>query len=251
MRPATASPQRAARLCGALYLYIVVAAIFAEIFVRGRLIDSADATATARNILDHELLFRIGASGELLHIAFDVVVAVLLYVLLRPVSRGVALLAAFARLACDVVLAIASLTQFAALRLFQSAGAASSFSPDQRAELGLQALNLHGDGYAICLVFFAFACFALGHLIYHSGFLPRTLGVLMTVAGAAYLVDSFSHFVAPAFAATLFPGLFLPMFLAEISLALWLAVKGVNVAVWQEKAGAQARPAEPAAAAGA
>jgi hypothetical protein len=66
-RTVTASPQRYARICGVLYLYIIVAGMFAELFVRSKLVVSADAGATARNILANESLFRIGFSGELLH----------------------------------------------------------------------------------------------------------------------------------------------------------------------------------------
>lgn len=235
------SPQRYARLCGALYLYIIVAGVFAELFVRSKLIVSTDATATASNIMAKEFLFRLGFSGELLHLAFDVVVAVILYALLRPINRDIALLAAFMRLACDIVLAVASLSHFAALKFFADAGYLNTFSQDQLHTLALVALKLHGDGYAISLVFFSFACLSLGYLIFRSGYLPRTIGVLMAIAGCCYLINSFSHFLAPAFAATLFPGLFVPIFVAEFSLALWLTVKGVNVARWREGASVPAR----------
>lgn len=234
---ATASPQRYARLCGLLYLYVIVAGIFAELFVRSKLIVPGDPTATASNIAANEFLFRLGFSGELLHLAFDVVIAVLLYALLRPVDRNIALLAAFMRLAADIVLAVASLSHFAALRLLQEPGYLQSFSADQLHGLALFALRLHADGYAICLLFFAFACLALGYLILRSGFLPRTIGVLMAIAGACYLIDSSSHFLAPAAASALFPALFVPMFIAELSLALWLLVKGVDVETWKRRAG--------------
>ena len=230
------SPQHYARLCGVLYLYIIVAGMFAELFVRSRLIVSTDAAVTASNIMANESLFRLGFSGELLHIAFDVVVAVILYALLRPIDRNIALLAAFMRFACDIVLAVASLSHFAALRLFADAEYLKTFTPDQLHTLALLALKLHADGYAISLLFFGFACLSLGYLIFRSGFLPRTIGALMAVAGVCYLTNSFSHFLSPAFAATLFPGLFVPIFVAELSLALWLTVKGVNVAKWEEKA---------------
>lgn len=233
------SPQRYARTCGVLYLYIIVAGVFAELFVRSKLV-VPDAATTAGNILAHESLFRLGFSGELLHLAFDVVVAVILYALLRPVDRYVALLAAFMRLACDLVLAVASLSHFAALRLLENSDYLHTFAPEQLRSLALLALKLHGDGYAISLVFFAFACLSLGYLIYRSGYLPRLIGVLMAIAGVCYLVDSFAHFLDPAFAATLFPPIFVPIFVAEVSLTLWLIVKGVNVAKWEERTGAMA-----------
>lgn len=232
------SPQVYARTAGVLYLYIIVAGIFAELFVRSRLVVSADAAATAGNIMANESLFRIGFSGELMHLAFDVAIAMILYALLRPVNRNIALLAAFMRLACDIILATASLSHFAALRLLADADYLTAFQPDQLHTLALLAMKLHGDAYAISLVFFAFACLSLGYLIFRSSYLPRTIGALLVIAGVCYLIDSFAHFLNPAFAATLFPLLFIPIFIAELSLTLWLIVKGVNVAKWEERASA-------------
>ena len=226
------SPRSYARICGVLYLYIIVAGIFAEA-VRSRLIASADADLTARNILANESLFRIGFSGELLHLAFDVVVAMILYVLLRPVDRNIALLAALMRAASDVILAVASLSHFAALRLLGSADYLNSFTPDQLHALALLAMKLQGDAYAISLVFFGFACLALGYLIVRSSYFPKAIGALLVIAGACYLTNSFVLFLHPALADTLFPAIFLPAFVAELALALWLIVKGVDTAKWQ------------------
>lgn len=228
------SPQPYARLAGALYLYIIAAGVFAEMFVRERLVKGGDADATAANIAANDMLFRIGFSAELLHLAFDVIVAVLLYALLRPVHRYVALVAAFMRFACAVVLAVSSISHFVALRLVQGGEFLAGFSTEQLNALLLLALKLHGDGYAISLVFFAFACIALGWLIYRSGFLPAWLGVLSMIAGASYFAMSFSHFLSPALYAILTPYIFLPVFIAEFLLAMWLLVRGVDIHLWRK-----------------
>jgi hypothetical protein len=227
------SPQFYARLCGALYLYIIVAGVFAELFVRSRLVVSGDAVATANNILAHEFLFRVGFSGELLHLAFDIIVAALLYALLKPVDPMWSLVAAFMRVACAILLAAASITHFVALRLLSAPGYLEAIEPAQRRALALLALGLHGEGYAISLVFFGFACLSLGYLVFRSTFLPRVIGVLLAVAGVCYLVSSFAHFLAPAVGAKLFPVLFAPVFVAELSLTLWLLVKGVDASRWE------------------
>ncbi len=71
------------------------------------------------------------------------------------------------------------------------------------------------------------------YLIFRSGYLPRTIGALMAVAGACYLINSFAHFLHPATGAALFnAGILVPCFVAELALTLWLLVKGVNVAQW-------------------
>jgi len=235
---ATMSPQLYARICGVLYVYILVAGTFAGLFVRAKLVVSRDAAATAANIMTGESLFRLGFSAELLHLACDVAVAMLLYALLRPVDRNIALLAAFMRLASDLILATASLSHFAALHLLAGSDYLKTFQPDQLQSLALLAMKLHGDGYAISLMFFGFACGSLGYLISRSGYLPRTIGALMAVAGACYLVNSFTHFLHPATGAALFnAGILLPCFVAELSLTLWLLVKGVNVAQWEDRVG--------------
>jgi hypothetical protein len=59
-RVTEAWPRLYARIAGALYLIVIVGGIFAEIFVRGRLVVHGDAAATAHNIQAHELLYRLG-----------------------------------------------------------------------------------------------------------------------------------------------------------------------------------------------
>jgi hypothetical protein len=218
-----------------LYLYIIVAGTFAALFVRGRLVASGDAEATARNIQDHETLFRVGFTGELLHIACDVAVAVILYALLRPVDRYLSLLAALFRLTADIILAIASVSHFATLRLLSGADYLQTLLPEQRHTLALLAMKLQGDTYAICLWFFAFACLSAGYLIFKSGYLPKAVGALLALAGVCYAVNSLAHFLSPPFAALLDPAIYLPIFVAELSLALWLLVKGVDRAGWPER----------------
>ena len=110
-----ASPQRIARFGGALYLFILVASGFAELYVRGGLIVSGDPIGTAKNILASEPLFRISIAGEVLNDVCDVALSWVLYVLLRPVNRNLSLLAAFFRLVSATILCINKLSLFVAL----------------------------------------------------------------------------------------------------------------------------------------
>src|SRR5947208_17004117 len=88
------SPQFQARMAGVFYLLTIVTAMFA-ISVLGRLVVDNDAAMTATNILAHESLFRLGFAGFLIGTLCYVAVTALLYELLKPVNRGVSLLAAF------------------------------------------------------------------------------------------------------------------------------------------------------------
>jgi hypothetical protein len=236
-RALESSPQTYARIGGILYLFIIVAALFGEAFVRGSLIVEGDATATASNILGSETLFRAGLAGEMLTCVCDVALAMILYVLLKPVSRNLALLAAFFRLTFVAIYGVAKLFEVAALVALDRADYLKAFEPRQLHALAYMSLRVHGLGYGVSLLFFGFCCVLFGTLIHQSGYLPRILGVLLVIGGLGYIVFSLAQMLAPAFAARrLFPWILLPGFPAELGLCLWLLVKGVDVPKWEERA---------------
>jgi hypothetical protein len=233
------SPQIYARVGGILYLFIIVVALFAEVFVRDRLIVSGDAAATAGNILGSETLFRVGLAGEMLTCVCDVALAMILYVLLKPVSRNLALLAAFFRLTFVSIYGVAKLFEIAALAVLGRADYLKAFEPQQLNALAYLSLRLHSYGYGVSLLFFGFCCVPFGYLIYKSGYLPSILGVLLVIGGMGYVIFSLAQMLAPGFAGRfLFPWIMLPAFLAELGLCLWLLVKGVNLPKWNEKTNA-------------
>src|SRR5947207_9076245 len=77
--------------------------IFAQGFVSGSLVVDGDAAATATNILTHRGLFQLGFTVYLIEMACQIATAALFYVLLRPVSKSVALSAAFLELTGCVI----------------------------------------------------------------------------------------------------------------------------------------------------
>jgi hypothetical protein len=236
-RVAQMSPRSMARIAGALYLVIIVVAGWFELFVRGALIVNNDAATTAANILAHESLYRLAGAAVLVYVSCDAVVAVIFYELLKPVTRSVSLLAAFFRLTMVAILSANLLTHFAALMLLKAPSFLNAFNADQLQALALACLNLYPQGFFMGMVFFGFHCLLVGYLICRSAFLPRILGVLMAIAGLCYLTHSFVRFLSPAVAAGLFQYIMLPVFVAEMSLTLWLLVVGLNVQRWKEQAG--------------
>ncbi|SFU69797.1 DUF4386 domain-containing protein [Pseudoduganella namucuonensis] len=230
---AAPSPQLYARLCGAAYLGIVALGVCGELAVRGTVVVSGDAAATAANIHSSEALWRAGIAGDLLMHVLDVPVLVLLYLLLRPVGRGLALFATAAQAVQTAVLAVNKLVLLAPLFLLGEAAYLKAFTPEQLQALSYVAIRMHAFGFGIGLVFFGCACLARGYLIFLSGYLPKALGVLMALAGLCYLINSFAMLLAPALARAIFPAILLPPFVAELALSLWLLAKGVDVAGWR------------------
>jgi hypothetical protein len=229
------SPQTYARVGGILYLFIVVAALFGEAFVRGTLIDWSDPTATARSIIGSETLFRAGLVGEMATCACDVTLALILYALLEPIDRHLALLGAFFRVTFVAVYAVAKLFEIAALVVLGTPDHLRAFQPQQLYELAHALLRVHSLGYGASLLFFGFCCIVFGELIRRSVYFPKILGWLLIVGGVGYVLFSSAQMLAPAFSArVLFPWLMLPAFPAEVGLAFWLTIKGVNLARWTE-----------------
>lgn len=233
MPPDAAGPAQSAhaRLAGLGYLLIIVTGIFAEFFVRGSLVVPGDAATTATNILAAESLYRAGLAAEFVMLLSDLLVAVLLYLIFRPVSRTLATLAAALRLAHAAVLGLNLLNTWWPLLLLGDATHLAALGTEQRHALALLFLEAHSYGYVIGLVFFGVHCLVLGVLVRRSGHLPRILGALLLVAGVGYLVDSFGRTLMPGYddhAALMTAIVFIPAFVGELSFCLWLLVRGVD-----------------------
>ena len=216
--PALLQPLRYARLGGALYLVIIVAGIVGPLFTRELLIVPHDAVATAHNIASSPGLWRLGIALDVVAQLCDVPVMLILFLLLSPVNRNVARLALLFNVVQTSTLVANQLTLVTAGLL----------SPDQPA-LADVALRAYAFGEPLGLVFFGFTCVLEGYLIRHSGFLPWILGLLMQIAGVAYVANSFLLLLAPDVASILF---LIPTVVAELSLALWLVLKAVDVPKW-------------------
>jgi hypothetical protein len=225
------SPQTYARVAGWLYLYVIVAGTYAEIFVRDKLVVSGDPAATAHNIMAAELPFRVSIAIEQSYLACAVAITVILYLLLRPVSKSLSLLAAFFNLVSIGIEAVSGVSLFAVTFFYGSASYLKAFEPNQLYALAYLCLKSYDYGFGISLVFFGCCLFFYGYLIFNSGYLPKMIGVLLIVASLSYLINSTVVFIVPAFAGAIFPILVLA-FVGELSLCLWLIAKGVDVQKW-------------------
>jgi hypothetical protein len=237
-RPVGSSPQLYARIGGVLYLLIIIIGGFGELFVRDKLIVSGDPTATAANIRSMESLWRFHIAAELFLLICAVALLMIFFVLLRPVSRDLALLAVFFNLISIGLEAATTLYLLVALFPLGNAEYLKAFALEQLYVMASLSLRSHSNGFGLSLIFFGCFCLIIGYLIFRSGYFPKILGLLMQIAGLSYLTNSFALVLAPALANRLFPGILLPAFVGEASLCLWLLVKGVNVPKWEAKANA-------------
>jgi hypothetical protein len=228
------SPQTYARVAGWLYLFIIVAGTYADIFLRDKLVISGDPTATAHNIMASQLPFRISIAIEQLYLLCAVAITMILYVLLKPVDKNLALLAAFFNLVSIGIEAIADVSLFAVTFFYNSANYLKAFDPNQLYTLAYLCLKSFDYGFGISLLFFAGCLFFWGYLIFRSGYFPKTIGVLLIIAAMSYWINSLVLFVAPTIAAAIFPIIVLA-FVGESAFCIWLIVKGVDMQKWEAR----------------
>jgi hypothetical protein len=227
--------QTYARVAGVLFLLSMVAGGIGEMYVPSKLIVSTDAAMTAQNLRSADSLFRIGFASYLVEGLCDVALAWILYVLLRPVHKELALLAAFFGLVSTALFGFAELFYFASSLVLRDADYLKSFSPDQRNTLALLALKTYSLGASGFMAFYGVATLLRGYLMFRSGYLPKFLGVLLVIAGLGFVTKNFLLVLAPAYDSGL---LLLPVALAGVSLTVWFLAKGVDVRKWEERAAA-------------
>ncbi|MBV8724948.1 MAG: DUF4386 domain-containing protein [Candidatus Eremiobacteraeota bacterium] len=230
-----ASPRLKARLAGVFYLITVLTGLFAEVYVRGSLIVSGDAGATARNILASQTLYRFGFVADLVGAGAYAVVTLLLYQLLRPIDRSISLLAALSSAIGIAIGGAGVLGHIAPLFILNGSPYLAAFSATQLQALAFLSLKMHAQAYLIALVFFGWYEVLLGYLIVRSTFLPRALGVLVGIAGLAFLINSFALFLSPTIGAALNAYMLGIDGIGEIALTFWLLIFGVNVQRWYER----------------
>ena len=200
----------------------ILAGVFAMV-ARMKVVVSNDAAAVATNILANETLFRSAMTANILATCCYLVATLLVYELLRPVNRSVSLLAAlFSLLGCAVG-ALSTVLDLAPFVILRGGQYTSAFAVEQSQELTLIFLRLAGQTNNVGLVFFGLHCLLTGYLLFKSGFVPRGIGALLMFAGIGWLT-----FLWPPLAGGLFPYTVLPGFIGELSLTLWLLIKGVN-----------------------
>lgn len=220
-----------ARLAGLAYLLLASAGIFGGFIAISSQVVPGDPVATAVNIAQAGLLFRLGVAAWVLTILLDVIVAWALFVVLQPAGPRLSVLAAWFRL-IYVAIHGAGITHLALAQKLagQDAG---SFSMEQLAALTSQALITHKTTFEIALVFFGLHLILVAWLMFTSGYMPKLIAALLVVSGAAYVIDGMAYLLMADYDAhaTFFIALVsIPAVIAELALTFWLLIAGVGKA---------------------
>lgn len=221
------SQHKAIRSAGLLYMLMAITAPIGLLYVPSTLIVPGNATATADNIRASESLLRIGIGSELFHQAIAVFLVLALYRLFKPVDEKHArLLVVLGALVSVPIMFLNVLNEIAALILVSGADFLSGFEKGQLDAFALLFLRLHGEGITIASIFWGLWLFPFGILVIRSGFIPRILGVLLFIAGFAYLTSAFTSILLPQHAHTV-GEVAMVLEIAEVPIIFWLFIKGV------------------------
>jgi len=165
----------AARPAGIAFLTIVIGYTLSWTLIYSKIIVPGNDVATVNNIVQNELLVRIGVLSDLAIAIASIILSWALYVMLKPIDRNISLLGLIIRL-MDPIIALGTVAaSFIVLQLLHGAQYSTAFTPDQLLPFVGLIFNLHTSAAAIPMVF---AC--LGFIVFFS-VLIRTKIVPKTV----------------------------------------------------------------------
>ena len=222
------SQRKAAKIAAVAYLFTFAIVVYVNFAIHDRLITD-NAAETARNILSHEQLFRVGIVGDLIYCVGIVVLLTALYVILKPVNWGLALLAAFWRLVWVLMWLAATLSLFDALRLLSGAEYLRAFEAERLQALAKLYIGTRFNDYYVGLLFNALASTICGYLWLKSRYIPRALAAFGLLSSAWCVACTLIFYIFPNFDKVVNLWWFdFPMAIFDIVLSFWLLFKGLG-----------------------
>jgi hypothetical protein len=223
------SQRTAAKVAGWSGLLTFAIVVFGNFVLLNPLTVPGNAAATAQNIVAHETQFRITVVCFLTYSLGFVVLLSALYVILRPVNPGLALVGALSRLVFALLWLLSTLNMLSALRLLSNANYLQVFEPDRLQALAKLHLGANFDDYYVGLPFFGLAATICAYLWFKSNYIPRGLALFGIVSSAWCVICAFVFLIFPHFNKIVNDWWFdFPMALFELVLSFWLLFKGLK-----------------------
>ena len=221
------SNKRNARIAGIFYLMVIIFGVFAQI-VRSIIIVIGDGAATVRNILDSDILFRLGFISDLFMMTWFVLLVMTLYKLLKDVNKNHAIIMVIFVVVSAPINFLNLLNHFAPLLFLNNAEYMTIFNKEQLfAQVSVYS-DLYLNGYMIASIFFGLWLLPLGLLVVKSGFIPKIFGIMLVVSSICFIVDVLVHFLFPEIHGVVAIIVGIPSTIGEIGFCLWLLIKGTK-----------------------
>ncbi len=223
------SQRTAAKVAGFSLLFSMVIVVFANFALLNPLLVPGNAAETARNIIAHQTQLRIAVTCFLAYSVIVVVLLTALYVVLKPVNPGLALVGAIFRLVFASLWLLSTLNLLNALRLLGSASYLQVFEADRLQVLARLTIASTFDDYYVGLPFFGLAATVCAYLWFKSNYIPKGLALFGVISSAWCVICAFVFLIFPTFNKIVNDWLFdTPMGLFEMVLSFWLLFKGLK-----------------------
>jgi len=219
--------KRTARTAGFLYLFMVLTGPFVLMYVPKKLFVMGDATATAANILSHQVLFQWHIAVSVLSNLVFVATVLVLYKLLEPVQKDLARLMAITVIIAAPAGFVSAANEAATLTFLRDPAFLGVFGKAQSQAIAMLFVNYDSAGLLVSELFWGLWLLPLAVLVYRSGFIPRFLGVWLAINGVTYVVLSVLRLAAPGLTNGAF-NLMMPLLLGEVAFMLWLVIIGAR-----------------------
>jgi hypothetical protein len=216
------------RVAGVWYLLLVLIGPLRLIYIPSKLFVEGNASATVSNIAAHVWLFRFGIVADLAGAVVLIFLALAFYRLFKGVDQNLAVLVViFGGVMPAVLYFVGIACDLGTLMVVRGADFLSAFDKPQRDALAMLFLNLRDQQNTADEILWGVWLLPLAVLVYRSRFLPRFLGVWLTINGFAYVMLSLTGVLWPHYQDKVFnysqPALF-----GEIAIMLWLVIKGAR-----------------------
>ena len=221
------SNKRTARFAGVLYLIWVLTGVYNIFFVPSQTIVPGDAAATADKILAHEFLFRTSITIDIISNIIWVFIVLALYRLFKQVNeRQAKLLVVFVIVQIPAVFFMEAFN-IASLMILKGE-ILKTFEISQRQDLAMLLFKINDYGSNVLETFWGLWLLPFGQLVYKSKFIPRILGIFLILNGIAYIIPAFIYLLIPGYLPIVRQFAVPFWILGEISIMLWLLIKGVK-----------------------
>jgi hypothetical protein len=196
-------------------------------YVPSQIIVGGDADATAKNILSNEFLFRTAIIGDIISNTIFVFLVLTLYRLLKQVNEHQAKLMVVLVVVQIPAVFIMEALNITSLMIFKGE-ILQTFELNQRQDLAMLFHEINEYGALTLEMFWGLWLLPFGLLVYKSGFIPRIFGILLIIAGIAYMNSSLVSLLFPSYSAFVNQPTLLLVAIGEISITLWLLIRGVK-----------------------
>lgn len=221
------SLKNTARIAGLLYLFLIITGVYGVMYIPSQIIVPGDSVSTAKNIISNELLFRTGFLNDIISNTIFLFLVLVLYRLLKIVNENIAKIMfalVIVQIPCVFIMETFNITALMILK----GEILKTFELGQRQDLAMLFLNINDYGTLPLEMFWGLWLLPFGLLVFKSEFIPRVFGILLVIGGIAYMIDSTIGILFPVYSSIVkYPTLLL-VAIGEISITLWLLIKGVK-----------------------